>query len=357
MVHYIRFLQSPRVSRLNGNGNHALLSALLTITTDLGDDFYHGDTCVRVAVSHGTTMNSICTALWKSGMRVLKIEVKVPLDFPRRSGVRLCFTCYEALEIDPLQIEHLPNIVSAWTGEFSHQDELDTSLTFRRFQVPRGQVLELCEENGERMARHVWDGGVVLAAWVMNSMEFVQLPDGVPLNVLELGSGCGTAGLAFGMRLNCHLILTDVDDDALRYAEKNARKSRNIFKCEWESRALDWNEPDRLKLDGPLDFIVASECIYNPDSIPGLVRTLSYLVRESSRLPTGLSPPKIIVSTKVRHSSEAAFFDLMRKSGFDQKEHVSIPIHDQYRESIGQDLELVHIYIFENHTEAILELE
>ncbi|KAL8773168.1 MAG: hypothetical protein Q9209_001844 [Squamulea sp. 1 TL-2023] len=302
-------------------------------------------------------MNLIGTALWKSGMRVLKIEVKVPLDFPRRRGVRLCFTCYESLEIDPLRIECLPNIVSAWTGEFSHQDELDTNLTFRCFQVPGGQVLEVCEENGESMARHIWDGGVVLAAWVMNSMEFAQLPEKVLLNVLELGSGCGTAGLAFGMRLNCHLILTDVDEDALRYAEKNARKSRNTSNRVWESRALDWSELDPLKLDRPLDFVVASECIYNPDSIPDLVRTISYLVRQSSGLDAARPQPKIIVSTKVRHSSEAAFFGLMEESGFDQKKHVSIPIQDQYRESIGQNLEVVHIYTFEKHTEATLQLE
>ena len=144
-----------------------------------------------------------------------------------------------------------------------------------------------------------------------------------------------------------------MDDDALTYARQNARRSQDTFNSVWECVALDWSEPGRLKLDRPLDFIIASECIYNPDSIPDLVRTMSSLVRQSNGLKEGSPPPQIIVSTKVRHSSEAAFFDLMKQSNYDAKQHISVPIPDQYRGSIGQDLEVVHIYIFEKHIESV----
>ncbi|KAI4280458.1 MAG: hypothetical protein L6R38_004433 [Xanthoria sp. 2 TBL-2021] len=351
MVHYIRFLQPPRVTRLNKDGIDALLSTLLTITTDLGDAFYPGDSCVHSAIFNGTTMRSLDMAHWKPGMRVLKIEAKVPLDFlPFRA--RFLFTCNESFEIDALQTERLPNIISAWTEEFTHLDDLDTDMTVRRFRVQAGRVLEICEENGDSMARHIWDGGVVLAAWLMDWAELEQHRD-IPFTVLELGTGCGTVGLAFGIRSDCRLLLTDVDDDALTYARHNARRSRDTFNSVWECSALDWSEPDRLKLDRPLDFIIVSECIYNPDSIPDLVRTMSSLVRRSNGMKDGSPQPQIIVSTKVRHSSEAAFFDLMKESGFDQNQHVSIPIHDQYRESVGQDLEVVHIFVFEKQNEVL----
>ncbi|KAL8916546.1 MAG: hypothetical protein Q9172_006247 [Xanthocarpia lactea] len=354
MVHYIRFLQPPRVSRLNHDKVHALLSTLLTITTDLGDDFYPGDACILIAVEHGTVIDLLGTAHWKPGMRVLKIEAKVPLD-DLRLRARFFFTCNEYLHIDSLQIGRLSDIVSAWTEEFLHLDDLDTNLTIRRFQSPTGPVLEICEENGDSMARHVWDGGIVLAAWLV-TMEYVQhVADEGPFNILELGTGCGTVGLAFGIRWDCQLLLTDVDDDALKYAIQNARKSRDSFNSVWECRALDWSSPDRFQLDRPLDFIVASECIYNPDSIPDLVRTMASLVRQSNGLRAGSPQPKIMVSTKVRHSSEAAFFDLMEESGFEQKKHVSIPIADRYREFVCQDLEVVEIYIFEQKAEGILE--
>ncbi|KAL8653662.1 MAG: hypothetical protein Q9226_003761 [Calogaya cf. arnoldii] len=356
MVHYIRFLQPPRVTRLNNDETNALLTTLLTITTDLGDAFYIGDSCVHCAIfletasgSIGRSSGSLGMAHWKPGMRVLKFEAKVPLrDVRHRS--RFFFTCNEPTEIDTLRAERLPNIIGAFTEESYHlEGRDDTNMTVRRFRVPGDRVLEICEENGDSMARHIWDGGVVLAAWLM---DWSGIGQHIPLTILELGTGCGTVGLAFGLRSDCRLILTDVDGEALTYAEHNAQRSQNTFNSVWECSALDWSEPDQFKFDQPLDFIVASECIYNPDSIPDLVRTMSSLVRRSNELKKGLAQPQIIVSTKVRHPSEAAFFDLMKESKFEQKEHVSIPIHDQYRESIGQDLEVVHIYIFEKRNEV-----
>lgn len=152
----------------------------------------------------------------------------------------------------------------------------------------------------------------------------------------------------------CHLILTDEDDDALRFAKQNARKSRHTVNSAWECQPLDWVEAGKYKLDRALDFIIASECIYNPDSIPNLVHTISELVRQSKGLKAGLPQPRIIVSTKVRHWTEAAFFGLMKTAGFEQQEHESIAIPDNYRESIGQDLERVEIYVFEYHNEGII---
>ncbi|KAL8693122.1 MAG: hypothetical protein Q9224_003815 [Gallowayella concinna] len=339
MVHYIRFLKPPRLNRLNN-----LLSTMITITTDLGDAFYPGDVCVHIGVAHGAIMTSLGVASWKSGMRILKIEAKVPMD---PSRFRFVFTSNESLRIDALQLGRLPEIVSAWTEEFLHSADLGSDVTLRRFRLPGGQVLEICEENGESMARHVWDGGVVLAAWLNSSLTIEQHIDDAPLSILELGTGCGTAGLAFSTRWSCHTILTDENDEALTFAKYNAQKFRNTYNNTWECHPLDWSQPQKYKLDRPLDFIVASECIYNPDSIPGLVRTISYLVRQSKGLKVAAPQPKVIISTKTRHPSEAAFFDLMTASGFEQSEHASITVPDSYRKSTGQDLEMVHIYVFE----------
>ncbi|KAL8808306.1 MAG: hypothetical protein Q9182_000126 [Xanthomendoza sp. 2 TL-2023] len=347
MVHYIRFLKPPRLSQFNN-----FLTTLITITTDLGDAFYPGDVCVHVGVARGTTMTSLGVANWKSGMRVLKIEAKVPVD---HSPFRFLFTSSESLRIDPLQLDRLPEIVSAWTEEFSHLADVGSDVTLRHFQLPSGQLLEIYEENGESMARHIWDGGVILAAWLNSSLMFEQYLDDAPLSILELGTGCGTAGLALGTRWNCHTILTDENDDALKFAKRNIEKFSHTYKSAWECHPINWSQPQNYRLARPLDFIVASECVYNPDSIPGLVHTISYLVRQSNRLKRGAPKPKVIVSTKTRHASEAAFFDLMTASGFEPSEHASIPIPDSYRESIGQDLEIVHIYVFEHHIENVTE--
>ncbi|KAL8892292.1 MAG: hypothetical protein Q9215_000805 [Flavoplaca cf. flavocitrina] len=290
---------------------------------------------------------------WKPGMRVLKIKAKVPLSFLRLQA-RFVFSCNPSSEIDLLQIERLPDIISAWTEWFSRWDAINTYVTVRRFQVPGGRMLDICEENGDSMARHIWDGGVLLAAWVVNQPGFQENPQSdLSLSIVELGTGCGMVGLAYGTRSNCRVILTDVDHDALEYASRNSIQAQVSYNSASSTRVLDWSKPVEVELDRPIDFLLVSECIYNPDSISDLVRTISSLVQQSSGLEkmgneVSSARPQIVVSTKVRHPSEAAFFDLMRESKFEQKQHISIPIHDQFRESTGQEPEVVHIYIFEN---------
>lgn len=166
--------------------------------------------------------------------------------------------------------------------------------------------------------------------------------------ILELGTGCGMVGLVLGsMSQNSRLILTDEDDDSLALATENAQKSREVFNSVWECRSLDWREPHRFSLDGNLGLIVASDCTYNSGSIPCLVQTISDLVQQSNEMHKESPTPRIIVSTKRRHPSEAMFVELMEKSGFDQLEHATIPMHDRHRESMGMELEVVDVYIYE----------
>lgn len=151
---------------------------------------------------------------------------------------------------------------------------------------------------------------------------------------------------------NCRLVLTDVDDDSLRLAKCNASKSREGFNSAWETRILDWEEPQNFTLDQKLELVVASDCIYNADHIPDLVRTISDLVKQSQELGRESAGPKILISTKRRHSSEKVFFRLMSKAGFKQTAHETVSMCDGYRESIGQEVEIVHIHIFEKHSKG-----
>lgn len=152
---------------------------------------------------------------------------------------------------------------------------------------------------------------------------------------------------------DCRLILTDLDEDSLRLARHNAQKSRQVFNSVCECRTLDWKEPHNFTIDEDLGLIVASECIYNADSIPDLVTTMSDLVRRCRRDSSKGSPgPRVLISTKRRHSSEEMFFDLMSNAGFKQLEHTAIPMCDGYRESTGQDPETVDIHMFEQPAEV-----
>ncbi|KAL8703062.1 MAG: hypothetical protein Q9201_003762 [Fulgogasparrea decipioides] len=293
-------------------------------------------------------------AYWKPGMRCLHIQNEVPfkeLVFP----AKFLFTCNESLEVDSLQFGSLPDIVSACTEDFRGYADLDADVIIRQFQIPNGQLMKIYEENGESIARHIWDAGIGLAAWLIGSLKRLQQPGSEQFNILELGTGCGIVGLVLGsIHSDCRALLTDLDEDALKFGRINAQRSPKALNSTRECRPLDWGEPNEFTLDRQLDFIVASDCTYNVDSIPDLVRTIADLVQQSERIRIQWLTPKVVVSTKVRHPSEAIFFELMEKTGFEQKEHASIPMDDRHRASIGQELEVVDIYVFEHRRKTII---
>ncbi|KAL9581382.1 MAG: hypothetical protein Q9212_003935 [Teloschistes hypoglaucus] len=332
MVHYIRFLKPPRLIANAKRPRRPSLTALITITTDLADAFYPGDVEVHVALAEQDNVTFLGTVCWKSGMRCLRVEIQVALQTVTYPA-RFFFTSCASLQMDSLQLSQLPDIVSAWTENFRAEDnmKLDADVIIRSFSIPNGQVLKIYEENGESMARHICKA----------------------LNILELGAGCGIVGLVLGSIFpRSRTLLTDIDDDALRFAGINALKCTRALASIREWRPLDWEDPQSFTLDGTLDFIVASDCIYNTDSIPHLVRTITALERRVVELREGVPGPKVVLSTKVRHSSESIFFTLLKDQGFEQEQHTSISMPDKYRQSTGQELELVDVYIFKWNTSA-----
>ncbi|KAL8843516.1 MAG: hypothetical protein Q9170_000020 [Blastenia crenularia] len=327
MVHYVRFLRSPRFDLAVRYRGRVLLRGLITITTDLGDSFYPSDLCLYTAIVTRNGRISLASTTWKPGMRCLKVEIKVPLEYLTLPA-KFLFTCDETLETDSLKLGKVPHIISAWTEEFrGHQDSI-ADVVVRRFTVQEGKVLDI--------------------PWLICNKELMWQPDEQQSSIIELGTGCGLVGLVLGsMRHNSRLILTDVDDGALKLAKENAQISREMFNSTWECRSLDWTEPQKFVFNDKLTLIVASECIYNSDSIPLLVQTMSDLVQRSIELRKESPGPKIVVSTKRRHDSEAMFFTMMIASGFEETVHAIVPLHDRYRESVGIDLEVVNIYIFQ----------
>lgn len=88
-------------------------------------------------------------------MRCLKTETKVPSEY-LESRARLFFTCNDSVETDSLQHGKVPYFVSAWTEEFTGPQDPIADVVVRRFTLLNGQVLDICEDNGESIARHIW---------------------------------------------------------------------------------------------------------------------------------------------------------------------------------------------------------
>lgn len=136
-----------------------------------------------------------------------------------------------------------------------------------------------------------------------------------PLQVVELGAGCGIVGIALASLLpHCSVLLTDLPD-VKEIVTRNINVARPAGKSTIEYRPLDWDEPLPEDLcSGPIDLILVSDCTYNADSLPALVSVLDRLVRRSS-------DTIILVALKRRHDSETVFFDLMRSASFSALQH------------------------------------
>lgn len=159
--------------------------------------------------------------------------------------------------------------------------------------------------------------------------------------ILELGSGCGIVGLQLAdLCSTSDVLLTDLQDTMgiLNHNAEHVKVTSSRAKI--TTAVLDWNEPlPGIVAKQQFDLVVVSDCTYNPDSIPGLVKTLNSVAEVS---PDAL----IVVALKVRHDSEAIFFDSMAGADFVENEHTAISLPDRCRSDIGQELEAVQVYVY-----------
>jgi len=159
--------------------------------------------------------------------------------------------------------------------------------------------------------------------------------------VIELGSGCGIVGLELAHTYpTSDVLLTDLPE-AMAILNHNVQSARFASeRGQIATTVLDWDNalPDEVS-SKHWDVIIVSDCTYNSDSIPALVKTLISLVERS---PAAL----IVVSMKVRHDSEAIFFDLMAGAKLEEVDGVKVSLPDRQRKGSGQPLEEVYIYIY-----------
>ena len=159
MVYYIRFLKPPYWNEEKKSSSYIVLQSLITITTDLGDAFYPGNVHIYVVLMSKTAPRAWKEFDWKAGMRCLEIDLALCPKSYGKLPARLVVTTNEEGPVpDRLQLDNLPDIVSAWTADLGELDikELSKSFTVRRFRLPQGRVLEILEENGESIALHIW---------------------------------------------------------------------------------------------------------------------------------------------------------------------------------------------------------
>ena len=131
-----------------------------------------------------------------------------------------------------------------------------------------------------------WASTYVLAG-LLHKLDIQPPPsDGSEVPILELGAGIGLVGLVASMLWNQRAVLTDLAD-IVPGLTANIEANAVLLKQHRGSAsagALDWNEPDRLVLDGgrvleagssKANVIIAADTIYDEDHPKMLVGTIS----------------------------------------------------------------------------------
>jgi hypothetical protein len=181
------------------------------------------------------------------------------------------------------------------------------------------------------------------------------------LQILELGSGCGAVGIGLAHIVsNAHFILTDLPE-AMEILESNISEPQNqiVSSNKIEARVLDWdcalkvpepslmNDGERLQSLVP-DLVILSDCTYNPSSFKSLVAILRKVVQQGKEAHKskyiGLD---VLLALKVRHESEAQFFEEMNNAGFKVVGFETVEFPDRSKSDIGLELEKSEIYGFD----------
>ena len=318
MVHYVRFLSPPHVV---ATPKKALgISVVLGVTTDLGDTYLAQDAelIVRVVEAQSMTVISEQKLMWKEHSRALKGNIACNGKYANRS-IRVHVTTGETK--GSLASKKMPQIMDVWSTVFVLADKVRSEpLVARELPLSNGSLLQVWEETGDSIARHVWDASLGFLMYIENALHeqdgdidsqfFNQLQNSKSknLHVLELGTGCGTVGIAFAQLCKSHVVLTDLDD-AMEILHRNIKAANAVPSSTLQGHVLDWGSDLDDSFNAKYDLILVSDCIYNPDSSVQLVQTLLHLVQRS---PNAL----IVVGFKRRHSADDVFFEHMDQFRF-----------------------------------------
>ncbi|RYP59194.1 hypothetical protein DL771_010966 [Monosporascus sp. 5C6A] len=407
-MHYIRLLRPATVD--TSNPSDPVLSVLLTITTDLGDSFLYRDNpivlvfwltvggCRKASLRTGQILEPLDSGrpvMWEAGMRVLNLKLHFPkeaLDYKASLKVSALergpqiVSLSESRDLLPWRVKEdgrqSQGLIADLTIEFDSgvfsASVRELACQHKRHELSRVNIA-IEEDIGESIARHIWDAGLVTSALLADSCrmkrkelwirEFLPLDKEDP-NVLEIGCGVGILGITIASIIHraaeqqgitlTHpaVLLTDLPEAEERARSNVSRRPRYApSKTDIDYENLDW-EDGRNSRFGPLvkskywDLIVLSDCTYNVDAFPSLVGTLSAL---HSLNATNTDPgsdnnttTKVILSTKPRHDSELALFELLKADGwkYELKKSIPLPKLD------GED-EVVEVYVLERRADSV----
>ncbi|KAJ0053281.1 hypothetical protein Pint_02336 [Pistacia integerrima] len=159
----------------------------------------------------------------------------------------------------------------------------------------RDALLSIQQDNGSmHVGTSVWPCSLVLAKFVerwapprpttqpSDSNPYSRLLDfhNTRRRAVELGAGCGAAGMAFYLLGLTDIILTDISP-VMPALKRNLKRNKPVLNKALKTSVLYWNNQDQIKaLNPPFDVVIAADVVYIEESVGQLVGAMEALVAD-----------------------------------------------------------------------------
>ncbi|XP_062150506.1 uncharacterized protein LOC133859199 [Alnus glutinosa] len=164
----------------------------------------------------------------------------------------------------------------------------------------RNSLLSIQQDNGSlHVGTSVWPCSLVLVKFAdrwappaptptpapggsssSNNNPYSDLLDFRGKRAVELGAGCGAAGMGFHLLGLTDLVLTDIAP-VMPALKRNLKRNKPVLAKTLKHSILYWNNPDQIKsLNPPFHYVIATDVVYIEETVGPLVSTMEVLVAD-----------------------------------------------------------------------------
>lgn len=157
----------------------------------------------------------------------------------------------------------------------------------------RNAVLSLQQDNGSiHVGTSVWPCSLVLVKFAdrwapplpsnpNTPNPYSDLLDFRSKRAVELGTGCGVAGMGLYLLGLTDIVLTDIAP-VMPALKRNLKINKPVLGKNLKHSILYWNNLDQIKaLNPPYDFVIATDVVYIEESVGLLVSAMEALLADN----------------------------------------------------------------------------